>query len=226
MKQILIEKFCNFNQETFVDFNAEISKNLPFIGNLTASFDSNGIIWGYLDSDFWFVKKTEGKLFENDGVTHCVDFWKNEDQYKIITDLYELNKAENFCIMPEPVDFEKHILEIDNHPSGNPRGTEFYYTKFKIPLNGYIFPMHFVKKESQMSFMTYSDKLFKILLALKQLGHSYCSPPTQHMYKDNVLFMFDSPFNMTSENLKNHIEDIRNPNFREYTRNLCIQYQI
>jgi hypothetical protein len=232
MKQFLLDQFCNFNKEVYINFNSEISKNLPVTGGDAGDiFDQTYTgIWGNIDLNFWFLNSISGKAFENEGIIHCVDFWKNETQYKIITDLYELNKTENFCLMYEPLIFEKHILEVDNHPSGNLRGTEFYYTKFKTPIGGYGFPAgsRFSWHETNINMprLTYIDTTIKLMVALKKLGHPYCKP-AGHLYKDGILFIFDSPFDITNDNLINYVDSSSDsPELKEHLKNLCIQYLI
>jgi hypothetical protein len=226
MNQFLVDKFCNFTKEIYVEFNTEISKNLPFIGHFETSFRSaQATIWGDLNPGFWFVNRFEGKLFENDGIIHNVDFWRTESQYKIITDLYEANKTENIFTMAEPLIFEKHILEIDNHGSENPKGTEVYYTKFKIPAGAYGLPAShpswdFSTTEKKLK---YADKMIALLALLKKIGHPFCDFDLEqqtYKYENDILFMPNMPFNRTESEVKTNFENSNNdPDVREYVRN-------
>jgi hypothetical protein len=228
MKQFILEKFYNFNQEIYVEFNAAISKNLPFIGN-SDLFDTHAMIWGDLETGFWFVNTTEGRLFENNGIMHCVDFWKNEDQYKIINDLYEINKIDNFCKMAEPLIFEKHVLEIDDHPSGNPRGTEFYYTQFSVPEGMYGIPpntgsLFEAHTNDESTRLKYFNKISTLMISLNKLGHPLCKKPDIFKHNDDMLFMFNSPFNLSVKEFESYFENqIDTPSMKEYGKTICIQ---
>jgi hypothetical protein len=232
MKQFLLDQFCNYNKEVFENFNTEISKNLPIIGEITHDIVANPTsgIWGETDSNVWLVNSLGGKVFENNGIIHYVDFWKNEFQYKIITDLYELNNNEPFCLMPEPLIFEKHLLEIDDHSSGNPKGTEFYYSQFRMPNNLYGAPSsaRFLWDRSTQRNLTFVNTISSLMLSLKKLGYPYCQLPTKQQCEDTWILIFDTPFNLTAEEYKSYFENQSNtfPDMKEYLRNICLQHLI
>jgi hypothetical protein len=125
MKQFLLDKLNSLSQEVLLEFNNSITNNLP--SNLGLKR-----IWGFEDSGFWFLDEHSAWFFEDYGIHHSIDIYRNKE-FSLAMKLLD-TEEKNF--IPTHLEFEELKLENSSHPNIS-NGAPLYYNKFVNPRNTY-----------------------------------------------------------------------------------------
>lgn len=135
MKQFLLDKLNNFNQESLSEFSNRITKTLPAAGNPS-------MMWGEEETGVWYLDSDTARFYEDGGIIHIIDSRRNKEWNDTIKQVFDKLADENNTEIriTVPLEFEEVILENDSHPHGLVNGQVMYYNKLQTPTGEYGIP--------------------------------------------------------------------------------------
>ena len=137
MKQFLLTKFLQFDQNSVDDFQTSIANMMPLFNKPIISIPSDvpATVWGFTNRGFWTVTLTEAYFYDFDGTIHVISSTKDEQYYLMFRDLYYASVFSNSrCQLSKPLDFSEETWVGKNNK-------KIYYFKFQTPAGGYGTPL-------------------------------------------------------------------------------------
>lgn len=236
--EFLYNKFIQLDDDAIAEHRIFVTKYLPTNSTATITIGNNDpLIWGYEDNGFWTVHATESRFYENDGTIHILGVDRDTTWYEIYNELYRASLNNAPCRVCTPVEVRTQKLDVDNHVSGRPEGSDLFYIQLKTPTGKYgiTLQLELLTQDIEISFPKEKqfDQIYWILNTLKQ--HNRPFPEFTSVNESDLSGLKDDlgrflavlpVFNQTPTTAVNYILERaildENNEFLEYVRDKCL----